>query len=207
MNIIGHNIARLRKAKGVSQKKLAADIGVSRSAVSFYESGKVTPRMRVLEDLAAYFGVGISDIVEGSENASNRPFDIKACDSIEVSLNTGDNSSSTKRTVKVPYNVLSADSDSYAMLVNDDAINRIIPNGCVAIVSPNSQINNGSIAAVSIDGSPFTLRRVYQTPQTLILSADSLSPDQKDIIIPNDSDTRVRFGGKIVWYQPLDLLD
>lgn len=207
MNIIGCNIARLRKAKGISQKQLAEDLGVSRSAVSFYESGKVTPRMRVLDDMAAYFDVSISEIVEDCDNVPNKSFNVKATDSIEVGILNSDGTYSTNRTVKVPYNVLAADSDSYAMVVDDDAVNRIIPKGCVAIVSPHSAINNGSIAPVSINGSPFTLRRVYQTPQTLILSADSLSPDCKDIIIPNDSDTRVRYGGKVLWFQPLDLLD
>lgn len=53
MNIV----KELRKKKGVQQKELAIDIGVSQPTVSDWESGKKDPSGDRLKALAAYFDV------------------------------------------------------------------------------------------------------------------------------------------------------
>lgn len=64
---IGQNIQRLRKEAGISQEKLGELIGKTRSAVSYYEKGTIIPRMGVIEDLAAVFGVSKTEIIETPE--------------------------------------------------------------------------------------------------------------------------------------------
>ena len=53
MNIV----KELRKKKGIQQKELAYEIGVSRPTVSEWESGKKDPSGERLRKLAAFFGV------------------------------------------------------------------------------------------------------------------------------------------------------
>ena len=53
MNIV----KELRKKKGVQQKELAIEIGVTQPTVSDWESGKKDPSGERLQKLAAYFGV------------------------------------------------------------------------------------------------------------------------------------------------------
>lgn len=53
MNIV----KELRKRKGIQQKELAIEIGVSRPIVSEWESGKKDPSGERLQKLAEYFGV------------------------------------------------------------------------------------------------------------------------------------------------------
>ena len=53
MNIV----KELRKKKGIQQKELALEIGVSRPTVSEWESGKKDPSGIRLKKLAEYFGV------------------------------------------------------------------------------------------------------------------------------------------------------
>ena len=53
MNIV----KELRKKKGIQQKELAIEIGVSRPTVSEWESGKKDPSGERLKRLAQYFGV------------------------------------------------------------------------------------------------------------------------------------------------------
>ncbi|MBQ9041605.1 MAG: helix-turn-helix transcriptional regulator [Eggerthellaceae bacterium] len=60
---IGENIKNLREAAGMSQDQLADHIGKTRSAVSQYESGKIMPRMGVIEDLAHLFKVPKTEII------------------------------------------------------------------------------------------------------------------------------------------------
>lgn len=61
---IGQNIKRLRKEAGLSQEKLAKMLGKTRSAVSYYESDTIIPRMGVIEELAAIFNVSKTEIIE-----------------------------------------------------------------------------------------------------------------------------------------------
>lgn len=63
MASIGENIKNLREAAGMSQDQLAERIGKTRSAVSQYESGKIMPRMGVIEDLAHIFSVPKTEIL------------------------------------------------------------------------------------------------------------------------------------------------
>lgn len=60
---IGANIKNLREAAGMSQDQLAEHIGKTRSAVSQYESGKIMPRMGVIEDMAILFKVPKTEII------------------------------------------------------------------------------------------------------------------------------------------------
>ncbi len=63
MTGIGSNIRELREAAGMSQDQLGKRINKTRSAVSQYESGKIVPRMGVIEDIAHVFRVSKMDIL------------------------------------------------------------------------------------------------------------------------------------------------
>ena len=67
---IGENIRSYRTAAGISQEQLAERIGKTRSAVSYYESGRITPRMYVIERIADVLGVSKLDIIEQREKLS-----------------------------------------------------------------------------------------------------------------------------------------
>lgn len=60
----GDNIRRLREERGMTQEQLASRLGVTRTAVTQWESGSTHPRMGSLEAMAALFGVRKSDIVD-----------------------------------------------------------------------------------------------------------------------------------------------
>ena len=48
----------------MTQRKLAAVSGVSRVSIARYETGQVSPTIRVLSRLAEALGVSIKDLVE-----------------------------------------------------------------------------------------------------------------------------------------------
>lgn len=60
---IAENIAALLKEKGYSQQDLADALGVNKSTVSAWVSGKKTPRMDKVEDMAAIFHCTITDVL------------------------------------------------------------------------------------------------------------------------------------------------
>lgn len=56
---IAFKIKTLRKAKGLTQHDLADAIGINRATLGGYETGRRTPRLPELQQIAEFFGVGL----------------------------------------------------------------------------------------------------------------------------------------------------
>ena len=66
-------LAFLRKAKGLSQEKLADEMNVSRQAVSKWESGNVMPSLDNLIYLSKLYGVTIDSLIDDSQDLPPEP--------------------------------------------------------------------------------------------------------------------------------------
>lgn len=62
---VAKNIKRLRNAKGLSQEQLAAELHISRQAVSHWENDRTQPDIDMLEKLAEVFDAPIEEIIYG----------------------------------------------------------------------------------------------------------------------------------------------
>lgn len=63
--MLGARIASLRKAAGMSQAQLAAELKISCSAVGMYEQGRREPSVEILAALSRIFSVSIDFLVLG----------------------------------------------------------------------------------------------------------------------------------------------
>lgn len=61
--IIGENIKKLRKARDITQEKLAEALNVSVTAVSKWERGETYPDITLVFPLAHYFGVSVDELM------------------------------------------------------------------------------------------------------------------------------------------------
>ena len=57
----------LRRQRGLTQEELAAELFVSRTAISKWESGRGYPSIDSLKAISAYFKVSIDDLLSGAE--------------------------------------------------------------------------------------------------------------------------------------------
>ena len=62
MMTLGERIRNLRKSKGMSQEAVASALGVSRQAVTRWESGRSDPSTANLIELAKLFGISIGEL-------------------------------------------------------------------------------------------------------------------------------------------------
>lgn len=81
-------------------------------------------------------------------------------------------------------------------------MDRVYPEGCLILVDPDREPQNGSIAAVSIDGADYVMRRLLRTSNTMVLAPESFNPEHEDIVITAASGKTVELAGTVVWYQP-----
>lgn len=78
MQIIAENITHFRKQRGITQKELAKEIGISASTMTDYMKLRSAPSFGVIQKLADYFGVRKSDIdttfkVESTDSLPDAP--------------------------------------------------------------------------------------------------------------------------------------
>ena len=52
-----NRVKELRKEKGLTQQKLAQEVGISRSAIAMYETGECDPSSEMLKTLSIFFDV------------------------------------------------------------------------------------------------------------------------------------------------------
>ena len=64
---LGQRISQYRKALGISQEELGARLGVSRQAVSKWETGAAAPDMENLLALAREFRVSVAELTQTPE--------------------------------------------------------------------------------------------------------------------------------------------
>lgn len=63
----GKKLQELRKQKGLTQEELATRLYVSRTAVSKWESGRGTPSIASLKEIARFFSVTVDELLSSDE--------------------------------------------------------------------------------------------------------------------------------------------
>lgn len=101
--------------------------------------------------------------------------------------------------VDVPASVLEAHPRAFALAVEGDCMDRVVPEGAHVLVDPDREPQNGSIAVVETEAYQAVMRRWYRGSSTLMLSADSFSEHEDMIFGPEDGPVRVV--GTVVWWQ------
>lgn len=59
----GERLARLRKTKGLTQRQLAAQLGVSQRVITYYENESSYPPAHLVPKVAQAFGVGVEELL------------------------------------------------------------------------------------------------------------------------------------------------
>ena len=61
-------LKEIRKARGISQLKLAMDLNTNQNTISRYETGEREPGIRELIQIADYFNISIDYLLERTNN-------------------------------------------------------------------------------------------------------------------------------------------
>ena len=207
---IADNIKRLRLKRDWTQEHFADLVGVTRSTVTQWETGWSQPRMGAVEKLAAAFGVSVADMVDDGQRELPRgailPRKSKAAYAPLLGrVHAGDPQDPDVvdgPMVELPESIAEAHPRAYFLEVEGDCMDRVYPEGCLILVDPDREPQNGSIAAVSIDGADYVMRRLLRTSNTMVLAPESFNPEHEDIVITAASGKTVELAGTVVWYQP-----
>jgi len=202
------NVKRLREARDMTQDELAKAIGVTRPAVTQWESGWSKPRMGTVEKIADFFGVSVMEIIEGPDTI---PVHADGDATVPLmtlgSVHAGPFSEEgvAERSIDVPASVLRSHPRARALVVEGDCMNRVAPDGMAVVYDPDVEPHNGSIAIVETENYDAVMRRWYRGGDTLMLVADSYGK-HPDIVL-TEEDGPIRLVGTVVWVQSAREMD
>lgn len=65
---VGENLKRIRESRGLSQAKLAQQVGVSAPLINQIERGTKNPSLQVSAEIARVLECRLEDLLEGNES-------------------------------------------------------------------------------------------------------------------------------------------
>lgn len=197
---VGKKIKELRKENRLTQSDLAKKLDVSFTTVSSWEREANKPMMDKLSIMAELFGVPISVFFDNEEFTSTNRIEISnitikipilgtiACgDPILAEQNIDSYTYELAETL--PHGVI------FGLIAKGDSMEPTIPNGATVLIREQSDVENGEIAAVLVNGdTEATLKRVKKIGSMIMLMPDNNKHDP----IPITETKPARIIGKAV---------
>lgn len=194
----------------MTQEEFGKIAGVSSMAVSQWENDRAVPRMGAVQAIADHFGISKSEIIDDAPAHPDLPADatpvyssgeatvpLVALGRVHAGALTDEEAAEHR--VEVPASVCSRHPRAFALVVEGNCMDRVIPEGAHVLVDPDREPCNGSIAVVETEAYQAVMRRWYRGSSTLMLTADSYE-EQEDLVFSMD-DGPVRVVGTVVWWQ------
>jgi len=94
---------------------------------------------------------------------------------------------------------LAEKKDLFGLKVVGDSMNKVLPDGAIAVLQRTSELNNGEIGAILVNGFDATLKKFYKLTDSIVLEPLSYNPENKPIVFAEGSQ-EVRPIGKLLWY-------
>lgn len=191
------NLKRFREARGLKQEQLAELVGVAQATIQRWESGNREPKHADLEKLAYHLGVTVAQFF-GGEVSNIRPEGAE--DLVDFTL-LGDvpagpwreaiRTSSNK--VQVPAS--EAPKQGYALRVQGDSMDLVVPEGTTILVNPSdTDLWPTKLYVVMDEYGDVTFKRYLDNPARLVPC--SSNPAHKEIPLSGGG---FKILGRVCW--------
>lgn len=166
----------LRKRSGLSQQQLAEKLGMTRSAISMYETGKREPDLETFEAFADFYNVDMNTLTgRDTQNLPKNVVPLSPMNKVPLlgRIACGEPilaEQNLEDYVDLPRHIRA----DYALTCRGDSmINAGIQDGDIVYIRQQEQVENGQIAAVLVDGDEATLKRFYFNHDVVQLVAEN----------------------------------
>lgn len=191
-----NRIRDLRRARGLSQQRLAEIVRVHQTAVSQWESGRTSPDLDVARELAVFFGVTVDELLGCDTAPSSFGTQIPvygrvaAGIPIEAIEDVIDVEEITPEMAKNGRHI--------ALQIHGDSMEPRMREGDVVIVRLQNDAETGDTAVVMVNGTDATCKKIKKTPDGIMLI--STNPAYEPMYYTNAeiSSLPVRILGRVV---------
>ncbi|MCM1048334.1 MAG: helix-turn-helix domain-containing protein [Clostridiales bacterium] len=209
MSIWNERIHERRIEKGITLAQIAEKLGVTEATAQRYECGGI--KSIPYECMCAYgeilncspaYLMGWEDASDSFENFDNvHSLELQQLPTLE---NTADGeltySEEPKQICVMAGCNIEAD---FGLKVSDDSmINARIHNGDIVFIKRQDTVNNGEIAAISVNnGTPATLKRYFYYVEKNMVILKAENPAYEDLIFTDSELDDFHILGKVVAFQ------
>lgn len=185
------NLNRLMKERGLSQKRVADDLGIRPTTFSGWVKGKFYPRIDKIELMADYFNVEKSSLIEPKGHLDKLETFKDITQVPVIGAIACGNPITAEQNIDEYMPAPSASlptGENFYLRCKGDSMNPTIKDGSLVLIHEQPVVEDGEIAAVLIDGDA-TLKRVKHQGNTIILLPDNTKFDP--IILTGNVQARI----------------
>ncbi len=195
-------LKELRKEKGLSQKTLSQQLGVTQQAVGKWETGRSSPdpstlaRLASLLDTSADYLLGL-DVISPAGGAG-RPFGAYAESPIPVigTVRAGYGSLAFEEDYGVEYACVKDPANYFYLVVKGDSMEPRIQDGDLALVHRQPTLENGDLGVIVFGEGEGTLKKYLQRGNAVILQP--FNPAYEPKVIRGEELNQLFIAGKVV---------
>ena len=164
--IFSNNLQRWSSIRGIKQIDVMNKFNLSSSTVSDWYNGKKYPRMDVVQKLAFFFDIELSDLVEEPKlNRGNKiPIFAKIPAGIPIEL-----IEDVIDYEELDPKMFTGDKEYFGVRVSGDSMYPEYRDKDILIVQKTSDCESGQDCIVMINGNDGTFKRVKKTEEGIIL--------------------------------------
>ena len=204
------NLKIARKYAGLTQTQASEATSIPLGTLRRWEQGVNEPDMESVLKLAELYGVSTDTILgsryaedlDGLERVSFTSFsDVPLYGSIAAG--TPIEMVAVDETHPIPDPVHNAYPDSFLLKVKGRSMDRVLPDGCYALIDPCREVSkDGAAYAVAVNGDNATIKRVRKLANGFELVPDSTDPTYKPKVYDygEEGTETVTVLGRVVWY-------
>lgn len=174
-DIFVSNLTRIMDEKGIDGAALARMIGKEKQSVYAWLNKRSFPSTSSLQSLVDALGVTTDDLLVRKEVASSGFTSVPLFGSIAAGVPI--EMIETEDAFEIPTPVHEKYPDAFLLKVVGESMNKILPNGCYALVDPCEDVEaNNKPYAVCVNGYDATIKRVEKLENGFRLKPDSTDP-------------------------------
>ena len=193
-------LRQMREKAGLTQGDLADKLDISRPAVSSWESGKIRPRLNKLQQLADLFDTTVADLMgedasEAAISGTSRMVPLLGFAHMGEPCDEGDLADE----VEVPASIADAHPRGFMVHAQGGCMDNRFPHDALLLVDPDMEPVNGQPVLAETSDYGAVVRNYTRGRSTVMLTADSHSGEDEDILA-GPGDEPVVCKGRVVWY-------
>lgn len=201
--MLGNRIAEARRRKGWTQRDLADHMGTTQQTIQRYEAGARDIKASVLVDLSRVLDVSVAYLLGMTDSNSQRTESVEAPLYGTIAAGKPIEMIAADAYYPIPAQVYEQWPHAFLLRVEGESMNRILPNGCYALIDPCSEvINDGQPYAIRIGDNNATIKRIRRIVGGYELLPDSTDPSFQPQQLDKDDFDETTFTviGHVVWH-------
>lgn len=180
---VGRRIAEIRRERGFNQEELAEMVGVHRVTLAKYETGSIEPGAMILSRIADALDVSTDELLCRTEKLPPFIPILKGVVPVVGEIACGVPITAEQNTegfADLPDGIHA----DFALRCKGDSMTPTFLDGDLVLIRQQSEVEDGQIAAIGIDGEA-TLKHIYRQEKGVLCVSDN--PKFAPLFFPAES--------------------